>query len=244
MTSRASRRQLHSPERVQIAWAGADPEVPRGSEEALGSAPVESFFSDGFSAHMARRHRFAHFVAFSNIITTLALAPAATSHAGQRPEGALASGRMSKVSASGTSWNSEAIRATFDGLNLDDSGHVVFYYVLQNTTATEYRLADGSTVEVLMRQRRIDGRHHLSDRDVKVGYPILVPAKQRQIVTLKSLLWTCPLREPKDLNPTAKEEERFSSQLRAFVDRRSPELAGFVLLDTTRGYEIDLPKGW
>ncbi|HMD98142.1 MAG TPA: hypothetical protein VKM93_12545 [Terriglobia bacterium] len=49
-------------------------------------------------------------------------------------------------------WNVSAIKATYDALKAeDDDGHLVFYYVLENTTDSDYRLQESPAATIMGR---------------------------------------------------------------------------------------------
>ncbi len=144
------------------------------------------------------------------------------------------------------SWDSHAIQVTFDGVLVDENKHVLFYYVLNNMTDMDYRISDGSDVVVMGKQRGTKNTLvELSVEQVKVFYPIILPAKQRHILVIRDLRRTYKsfhgeLKE----NPTPKEEQAYHNNLEALIDRLFPNFNGFVIFDKASSREIDLPKGW
>jgi hypothetical protein len=139
-------------------------------------------------------------------------------------------------------WNAAALKATFDGVALDDDRHLLLYYVFKNTTNADYRLEDGSNVVVMMKLRgKHPGWRELSPQDLRVFYPIFVPSRQRQIVVVKYLRGTYGFRPQLKLHASSKEEQAFQARLKAFVRIHSPDFGTLVLFDKTAGYRIDLP---
>lgn len=139
-------------------------------------------------------------------------------------------------------WNAAALKATFDGVALDEDRHILLYYVFKNTTNADYRLENGSNVVVMMKLRgKHPGWRELSPQDLRVFYPIFVPSRQRQIVVVKYLRGTYDFRLKLKLHASSKEEQVFQEKLKAFVRIHSPDFASLVLFDKTAGYRIDLP---
>lgn len=144
-------------------------------------------------------------------------------------------------------WDSQAIRATFDTVRIDDNRHLLFYYVLNNLTDADYRIDDGTNIVVMARRR---GQRNvlikLSEKDIKVFYPIVLPAKQRHILVVRDLRrryrFESELKETE--NPTPKQELAEQKKLQRLIERASPSFNGFALFDKASGREIDLPKGW
>lgn len=144
------------------------------------------------------------------------------------------------------SWDSHAVQVTFDGALVDENKHVLFYYVLNNTTDTDYRITDGSKVVVMGKLRdQKSPLVELSAKQVKVFYPIILPAKQRHILVIRDLRRTYnSFHEQLKENPTPKEEQAYYRNLEGLIDKFFPGFNGFILLDKASSREIDLPKGW
>ena len=142
--------------------------------------------------------------------------------------------------------NSDAIRATFDAVRIDDDHHLLFYYVLNNLTDQDYRIADGSNVVVMAKRSGKSAPTELSATDIKVFYPIVLPAKQRHILVMRDLRRTYRFKSviKEKENPTPRQEQAEEKRLEALIDRVSPGFHGFVIFDKATNREIDLPKGW
>jgi hypothetical protein len=177
-------------------------------------------------------------LAFIGALPTVAALVLAASNAAPRQK------PSSKPSGS---WDSQAIHATFDTVRIDDNGHLLFYYVLNNLTESDYRIDDGTNMVVMARRRgQRNALIELSEKDIKVFYPIVLPAKQRHILVMRDLRrrykFESELKEKE--NPTPKQELAEQRKLQRLIERASPSFNGFALFDKASGREIDLPKGW
>jgi len=144
-------------------------------------------------------------------------------------------------------WNTNAIRATFGDLDTYGASNALsFSYILENTTAFDFRLTDASGVSIaakLDRQRAlgIDEKGEI----IKIDYPIFVPAGQRVLFTIRlDSPYTFKAKEKPASDATSEERKRYGEELKVYIREQMPNLAGFVLLDEDHRYKIDFPKGW
>jgi hypothetical protein len=76
-------------------------------------------------------------------------------------------------------WNTSDIKATFDHIGTESEDNtVVFFYILENTTDSDYELIDSSSVVFMARLQRDESLSH-NPNFTKVDYPIFIPAKNR-----------------------------------------------------------------
>jgi hypothetical protein len=134
-------------------------------------------------------------------------------------------------------WNSSAITASYVGAQLRqlDSGNAALYlaYEVQNHTDSDYRLADGPQALVMTRLRA-DGSLS-SQQQVRLSYPIFLPARQRARVALEIL---SPFSWPTENDAV------FQDKLRDFVNQRLNDAQSFVLFDQADRFQIEFPSGW
>jgi hypothetical protein len=138
-------------------------------------------------------------------------------------------------------WNRKAITATYDLIETGDENHIVFYYVLQNTTDQDYRVETSSGIDLTGKLKQENSLSQFKGDYEKIEYPIFIPAQQRLRFTIE-----IPYPYEKTLRSDAPIEERrkFHKELEQFVGTEMGNLNGFVLFDNNRKYEIDFPKGW
>jgi hypothetical protein len=142
-------------------------------------------------------------------------------------------------------WDPAFVHANFDGLIVDSSNHLIFYYVLENSSNQDYRILDGSGVTVMARLRRPRGAlQQLSAADVKVFYPILLPTGQRHILQIRDLRRTYAHVKPLKLNPNPTDTQVYEAGVAAALRRRWPALDGLVLYDQSTRRQIILPRKW
>lgn len=121
-------------------------------------------------------------------------------------------------------WNREAIQATLERVACAHND-ASFIYVLENRTASDYRISDESEVKILGRSRSTGELISEPSKHVSGEFPLLVPAKRR---THFALVWTADY----DIDP---------DHIDDFV--KTLNVRSFVLLDRARRYEIEFPGG-
>lgn len=121
-------------------------------------------------------------------------------------------------------WNREAIQTTFERV-VCAHNDASFIYVLENRTASDYRINDESEVKILGRSRSTGDLISEPSKHVSGEFPLLVPAKRR---THFALVWTAD----HDIDP---------DHIDDFV--KTLNIRSFVLLDKARRYEIEFPGG-
>lgn len=121
-------------------------------------------------------------------------------------------------------WNREAMEATLERV-VCAHNDASFIYVLENRTASDYRISEESDVKILGRSRSTGDLISEPSQHVSGEFPLLVPARRR---THFALVWTAD----HDIDP---------DHLDDFV--KTLNVRSFVLLDKVRRYEIEFPGG-
>jgi hypothetical protein len=143
-------------------------------------------------------------------------------------------------------WNSTALKATFDTMEIS-AGHwtdiysypVAFYYNVQNNTDRNFEI-DNSTLTkmVVLTDGNVLSKEfgNYQDGDVTVDGPPFIPAGgTARIVVRVSYYYP---------NDFTKADQADVKKVIATFNRRLKELNGFVLFDEENHYRIDLPEGW
>jgi hypothetical protein len=138
-------------------------------------------------------------------------------------------------------WDTTTIVATYDGLLTEGADNsFVFYYVLENKGARDYRLEGGKSVSLLARLAR--QRSLSSDADyLTIDLPIFIPAGHRHRVEIH-LKYS--FTEPYPSNGTDEDKKRYKLKLEKFLNEEASNLDGFVLFDEVNHHEIRFQKGW
>jgi hypothetical protein len=118
-------------------------------------------------------------------------------------------------------WNGNAIRATLERV-VPAHNDASFLYVLENRTATDYRI-DESDVEILGRSLSTGDLMPSAAKHVSGDFPLVVPAGRKVHF---ALVWTAD----RDIDP---------ARLEDFIS--NVNIRSFVLLDRIRRYQIELP---
>jgi len=130
-------------------------------------------------------------------------------------------------------WNSDAIRATFAGIQVRevDAGNaaVVLFYDLENTTDFDYRIENSPTMNFLSRLRS-DGSLSSEDQP-RLDHAAFVPARNRTRIGLELVH---PFAWPAQAGAASDEE------FREFVEHQTNNLEGFVLFDENTRYQVEL----
>lgn len=134
-------------------------------------------------------------------------------------------------------WNSNAIKATYVGSQLrkidKSNAGLLFYYDLENNTDSDYRFSDGPHVVIM--SRLMSNNSLSSEQDVKLDYPVFLPARQRARIALGiSHLFNWP----------AQTDPAFEDKFKDFVKQRVADVEAFVLFDETNRCQIEFPRGW
>jgi hypothetical protein len=152
----------------------------------------------------------------------------------------LASGRFSGLLSPArpkNTWNSEAIYATFAGVQvreIDSSkAALVFFYDLDNKTDADYQLAQGPNLVIMS---RLKSNSSLSAEEPFVlASSAFIPARNRTRVAVEV---THPFAWPQDTDNGSPEK------FRNFLQSETANISGFVLFDQPSRYQIELPGGW
>jgi hypothetical protein len=138
-------------------------------------------------------------------------------------------------------WNTSSVVATYDDISTEGSDNTfVFYYVLENKTAQDYRLEKGSSTALMAQLER--QKSLTTDQDyLTIDLPLFIPAGQRQRVGVH-------LRYSFDeaLPEKASDEQRkaYKEKLQKYMNDEMSNLNGFSLFDEKNRYEVRFPKGW
>lgn len=128
-------------------------------------------------------------------------------------------------------WNTTAIRATFDSLGEAEMAEgvgktgepknktLVFWFVLENTTGSDYQLAEQSKALLMTRVAKKGSLQ--SAWHYRLDYPVFVPSRQRVLIRVI--------------------DDSGGSPQKPIPDK---ELDGFVLFDEYNRYQLNFPKGW
>jgi hypothetical protein len=135
------------------------------------------------------------------------------------------------------SWKTDAITATYVGVQLKqmDNGHaaLVVSYDLQNSTNSDFRLADTPAM-VIMTRLKSDGSLS-QEESLRLSYPVFLPARQRVRVAIEG---SHPFEWPAQRDPKLEEK------LREFVTQRLRNIQDIVLFDQADRFQVELPAGW
>lgn len=139
-------------------------------------------------------------------------------------------------------WNASAIRSSFEGLQVKevDPTHaaLIFNYDLENTTDSDYRLANGPKALIM---GRLKSSSTLKAEDsMQIDNAIFLPARNRARIALEisySFNWPTQM-FPGQVGPLTQEK------FRSFVTGKVADLQGFILFDQVTHYQIELPGGW
>jgi hypothetical protein len=145
-------------------------------------------------------------------------------------------------------WNERAIQATFDYVGTEEipepdwkgTPGLVFYYVLENTQDSDYRLP--TPPALLVHARLKEEKAFASGSIISLGdESVFVPAKQRVRFGVHVRY---PVKE--DLGPDPKSYDDFRARRKRLADYAKKEFGnfdGFTLFDTVNRYQINLPNG-
>lgn len=134
-------------------------------------------------------------------------------------------------------WNTSAVRATFYSAHLEGTGkdrNPLFFYKLDNTTDYDYEIGNKEQVQYFFRDS--DSLSDLLPGGLALDLPLFIPAKRSVTVGLHLKFFEsgAPLTDGRDeTNSFIRDKKRLWN-----------EYNGFVVLDKSRRYQIDLPKGW
>ena len=136
-------------------------------------------------------------------------------------------------------WDIGAIKATFDFISADEKS-IEFYYVLENTTNLDYRAETGADIQftpLLADEKSLAGLDF-----AKIHYPIVIPSKQKLLVTIEI---PYPYKDPRPPLAASPDERReFRRKLKEYVGTEFRNMDGFVLFDSKTKYQVNFPRGW
>ena len=131
-------------------------------------------------------------------------------------------------------WNSNAIEATFEGVQVRevDAAHanIEFLYDLDNRTNSDFELESGPDA-VIMKRLAADGSLS-SDTQARLTSTAFIPTNNRTRIAIEmgdAFAWPA--------KPDAAADQAF----RDFVVRETSGVQGFVIFDQAWRYQIELP---
>jgi hypothetical protein len=136
-------------------------------------------------------------------------------------------------------WNSKAVTAEFDFLDIvGDESNIAFYYTLQNNTETDYQLPEDPQVMARLK----DEKSLTAAKDmIKKVDSVFIPQKQRARYVI---IFNGSYPEKKKADYVNEEKAAFRNRLKQYLNKHADDLDGFVVFDNANRYEIDFPKGW
>lgn len=141
-------------------------------------------------------------------------------------------------------WNSSAIKASFDAVKVEgDDNHFEFYYLLDNTTNADYTLDESSTPTLVGKLKEQNSLTQPVGKELPLNYPIFIPSKQRGRYHISLLTYKYPGGKPKD-GLGSEERSTYEKGLSKYVSEMFQNLDGFVLFDESHRYQINFPRGW
>jgi len=136
-------------------------------------------------------------------------------------------------------WNTHAITATYEFVTAEgEHNHIVFVYTIQNNTNEDYRLIDGSGVDIFHKLSSEKSIYRSAGKQPKIQYPVFVPSNGRTTVIIDDQS------EYSGQKPGEGESQKLHTNVQEFVKVKHSNLDGFVLFDQARRYQIEFPKGW
>ena len=137
-------------------------------------------------------------------------------------------------------WDSKAIVASYRNVNVEDSDQKIsFVYTLSNNTDEDFRLTETDTPEVGLKIDSLDTYAEFN-RFTKLDLPVIIPARKKALVVLR---FDYAYPEKLKVNPTDEERREYRKKVEEFLHKKGV-VSGFILLDSTRRYQIDFPAGW
>ncbi len=141
-------------------------------------------------------------------------------------------------------WDPSSIVAKYDYVSTEPSDNTfVFYYVLQNNTAEDYRLESDDRESMVLMSLLENEKSLASDGSdlLTIDLPLFIPANQRLRVEIHVKY---PFDEALPEGATDEQREAYQARLRSFLNDRMGNLTGFSLYDQRKRYQILFPKGW
>src|SRR2546423_1014510 len=135
-------------------------------------------------------------------------------------------------------WNSGAIKATYDRVDLDDKNQLNFRYILENPTDLDYSLETYSHPSFAARLEDSDSLVGFGSESVKIDLPVYVPAHRKSIVIVSTPDYGLTIEKLSE-NASAEERKKFHKALETFISEKMTNLNGFALFNNTLRYEID-----
>jgi hypothetical protein len=129
-------------------------------------------------------------------------------------------------------WNSTALRASFDHVEVEPTHSLVFWYAVENKTGADYEVLQTSEASLVV---KFTNRHWPAPdhRFIQLASRIFVPARTTVLVPIHF----------GQLDRRAVEEAGGVNSL-TLVSRSYPSLDGFALYDRKNRCRIDFPRSW
>jgi hypothetical protein len=138
-------------------------------------------------------------------------------------------------------WDRNALVAEMVHVDTSGENHdITIYYTIENRTDFDYRVADRTNITVTGRLGKWQSLSGSNDY-FTIDYPIFIPARQKAYFGI-GLHY--PYTGDAGIKTTKEDQERQQRELLEFLKKEVPNLAGFVLFDDIRRYEIDFPATW
>ncbi len=142
-------------------------------------------------------------------------------------------------------WNTKAITAEYDYVSTEgEKNSIVFYYTLVNNTELDYRVSNGSDVDLsirLARENSISQEAKGDDNLMRGDFPIFVPAHGRARFGIHI---TYPYSEKYDDKATDDEKHDWGTKLAKYITNELGNVDGFAIFDSIDRYELVFPNGW
>jgi hypothetical protein len=140
---------------------------------------------------------------------------------------------------------SQPLKATYDCLDTEgDEKTFLFYYILANETAFDYK-AD-NRADVIVAAHLQEENALTVERDeghIRIDYPLIVPAKQRVKFAIH-LAYRYRGKETLNADASLEERKNYYKALADYVSKELDNLDGFLLFDKANRCQINFPKGW
>jgi hypothetical protein len=141
-------------------------------------------------------------------------------------------------------WDNRAIVAEYDYITTEgDKNNIDVLYTLQNNTSYDYQVSSAVEVQLAGKLERENSLAIEKSEEglVNADFPLFVPAHGRSRFGIHIAY---PYSEKFDSQAPDDVRYDFGTRLAKFAASEFSNLDGFVLLDQSRRYRIELPSGW
>jgi hypothetical protein len=138
-----------------------------------------------------------------------------------------------------TPWNKQVLKAQFSHVTTTSNGHFNFFYVVENTALSDYRLNSTSEVDITIQSRN---RLTMCEQCLALPeLPIFIPAGRKMLVPIE-LKYSVPPELKAELAGSPDENE--DKIVESYVKKKFVHLDGFIVYDQSTRLEIDFPDSW